>query len=83
MGEGDQVREDQAGVRRATATDRLVVRIPKFATTRGTFRCELRNLRTTSNSMISSAVLNLRFLNELAASYDRNFKFTALVVHNE
>ncbi len=53
--------------------------IPKFATTRGTFRCELRNLRTTSNSMISSAVLNLKFLNELAASYDRNFKFTALV----
>jgi hypothetical protein len=52
--------------------------IPKFATTRGTFRCELRNLRT-SNSMISSAVLNLKFLNELAASYDRNFKFTALV----
>jgi hypothetical protein len=28
--------------------------------------------------MISSAVLNLKFLNELAASYDRNFKFTAL-----
>ncbi len=52
--------------------------IPKFATTRGTFRCELRNLRTTSNSMISSAGLNLKFLNELAASYDRNFKFTAL-----
>jgi hypothetical protein len=24
MGEGDQVREDQAGMRRATATDRLV-----------------------------------------------------------
>jgi hypothetical protein len=56
--------------------------IPKFATTRGTFRCELRNLRTTSNSMISSAVLNLKFLNELAASYDRNFKFTALVALN-
>ncbi len=29
--------------------------------------------------MISSAVLNLMFLNELAARYDRNFKFTALV----
>jgi hypothetical protein len=29
--------------------------------------------------MISSAVLNLKFLNELAASYDRNFKFTALM----
>ncbi len=28
----------------------------------------------------SSAVLNLKFLNELAASYDRNFKFTALVM---
>src|ERR1700682_5809823 len=53
--------------------------IPKFATTRGTFSCELRNLRTTSNSMISSAVLNLKFLHELAASYDRNFKFPALV----
>src|SRR5204863_2849309 len=53
--------------------------IPKFVTTRSTLRCELRNLRTTSNSMISSAVLNLKFLNELAASYDRNFKFTALV----
>jgi hypothetical protein len=52
--------------------------IPKFATTRGTVRCELRNLRTTSNSMISSAGLNLKFLNELAASYDTNFKFTAL-----
>ena len=26
----------------------------------------------------SSAVLNLKFLNELAASNDRNFKFTAL-----
>ena len=52
--------------------------IPKFAITRGTFRCELRNQRTTSNSMISSAVLNLKFLNELAASNDRNFKCTAL-----
>ena len=28
--------------------------------------------------MNSSAVLNLKFLNELAASNDRNFKFTAL-----
>jgi hypothetical protein len=26
--------------------------IPKFVSTRGTFRYELRNLRTTSNSMI-------------------------------
>jgi hypothetical protein len=53
--------------------------IPKFASARVTFRCELRNLRTTSNFYDSSAVLNLKFLNELAASNDRNFKFTALV----
>ena len=31
------------------------------------------------HSMISGAGLNLKFLYELAASYDRNFKFTALV----
>ena len=53
--------------------------IPKFASARVTFGCELRNLRTTSNFYDSSAVLNLKFLNELAASNDRNSKFTALV----
>jgi len=29
----------------------------------------------------TSAVLNLKFLNELAGSNDRNFKFTALVIN--
>src|SRR6266545_4728524 len=52
--------------------------IPKFVSTCHTFRYELRNLRTTSTSMILVRFLNLKFLNELAAS-DRNFKFTALV----
>ncbi len=36
--------------------------IPKFASTCGTFGCELRNLGTTSNFIDSSAVLNLKFL---------------------
>jgi len=53
--------------------------IPKFASARVTFRCELRNLRTTSNFMILVRFLNLKFLNELAPSNDRNFKFTAPV----
>src|SRR6202040_2113432 len=53
--------------------------IPKFASAWVTFRCELRNLRTTSNFMILVRFLNLKFLNKLAASNDRNFKFTALV----
>ncbi len=52
--------------------------IPKFASARVTFRCELRNLRTTRQLYDPSAVLNLKFLNELVASNDRNLKFTAL-----
>jgi hypothetical protein len=35
--------------------------IPKFVSTRGTFRYELRNLRTTSNSMILVPLLNPKF----------------------
>ena len=53
--------------------------IPKFVNVRGILRYELRNLRTTSNSMNLVRLLNLRFLNELAATNDRNLKFAALV----
>ena len=52
--------------------------IPKFVSARGILRYELRNLRTTSNSMNLVRLLNLRFLNELAATNDRNLKFAAL-----
>ena len=41
--------------------------IPKFASYRGEFDCELRNQRSTSNSMILVRLLNLKFLNEYAA----------------
>ena len=41
--------------------------IPKFASYRGKFDCELRNQRSTSNSMILVRLLNLKFLNECAA----------------
>ena len=41
--------------------------IPKFASYRGEFDCELRNQRSTSNSMILVRFLNLKFLNEFAA----------------
>ena len=53
--------------------------IPKFVNARGMLWYELRNLRTTSNSMNLVRLLNLRFLNELAATNDRNLKFAALV----
>src|SRR5258705_4444278 len=51
--------------------------IPKFVNARGILRYELRNLRTTSNSMNRVRLLNLRFLNELAAANGRNLKFAA------
>src|SRR6266508_3514301 len=38
--------------------------IPKFASLRGTLSCELRNQRSTSKYMFSSAVLDLKFLYE-------------------
>jgi hypothetical protein len=41
--------------------------IPKFASYRGEFVCELRNRRSTSNFMILVRLLNLKFLNECAA----------------
>src|SRR5882672_5286280 len=56
--------------------------IPKFVNARGMLRYELRNLRTTSNSMNLVRLLNLRFLNELAATNDRNLKFAALVARS-
>jgi hypothetical protein len=43
------------------------VPIPKFASLCGTFVCELRNQRDTSNSMILVRSLDLKFLNERAA----------------
>ena len=46
--------------------------------TRGTFRCELRNCKDHLQRYDFSTVSNLSFQNELAASNDRNFKFTAL-----
>src|SRR5258705_3823531 len=52
--------------------------IPKLVNARGIIWYELRNLRTTSNSMNLVRLLNLRFLNELAATSDRNLKFAAL-----
>ena len=41
--------------------------MPKFASYRGEFDCKLRNQRSTSNSMILSAALNLKFLIECGA----------------
>ena len=41
--------------------------IPKFVSTRGAFRYELRNLRTTSNSMMLVPLLNPKFAIALAA----------------
>ena len=41
--------------------------IPKFASYRGEFDCELRNQRSTSNFMILVRFLNLKFLIEFAA----------------
>jgi hypothetical protein len=41
--------------------------IPKFVSARGTFRYELRNLRTTSNSMILVPLLNPKFAIAIAA----------------
>jgi hypothetical protein len=41
--------------------------IPKFVSGCGTLKYELRNRKTTSNFYDSSAGLNLKFLNELAA----------------
>src|SRR5713101_7232093 len=43
------------------------VPIPKFANTRGTLSCELRNQRDTSNSMILVPLLNPKFAIGLAA----------------
>ncbi len=45
--------------------------IPKFVSTRGTFRYELRNLRTTSNSMILVPPLNPKFAIAFAAQCAR------------
>jgi hypothetical protein len=52
--------------------------IPKFASTRGTSDANFGIKRGTSNFMILVRFLNLKFLHELAAPNDRNFKFTAL-----
>ena len=41
--------------------------IPKFVSTRGTLRYELRNPRTTSNSMILAPLLNPKFAIVFAA----------------
>jgi hypothetical protein len=41
--------------------------IPKFVNARGILQYELRNLRTTSNSMNLVRLLNLKFLNTFAA----------------
>ena len=43
------------------------VPIPKFANTRGTLSCELRNQRDTSNFMILVPLLNPKFANGLGA----------------
>src|SRR5437899_2498091 len=45
--------------------------IPKFVSTRSTFRYELRNLRTTSNSMILVPLLNPKFATAFAAQCAR------------
>src|SRR2546426_11760448 len=47
------------------------VPIPKFATTRGTLSCELRNQRDTSNSMILVPLLNPKFAIALPARLSR------------
>src|SRR5262249_16007981 len=44
------------------------VPIPKFAHPRGILKCELWNQRDTSNVMILVRSLDLKFLNELAAT---------------
>ena len=54
--------------------------IPKFASTLGKFRCELRKLRTTSNSMILVPLLNPKFAIKLAFTLCANFGFGALGV---
>ena len=70
---------DRAAVRRRTGSGDqgrgllrqgsrgLVAPIPKFVSARGTFGDELRNLRTTSNSMILVPLLNPRFASAFAA----------------
>src|SRR5262249_8447452 len=45
--------------------------IQKFVSTRGTFRYELRNLRTTSNSMFLVPLLNPKFATAFAAQCAR------------
>jgi len=63
-----------------TSQRRLVLRFPKFALTLRHTQCELRKQRSTSNPMISSAALNLKFLKRaLRQNCCRNFKFAALV----
>ena len=77
-GRGDGERADKSSC--ALAWRATSGPIPKFVNARGILRYELRNLRTTSNSMNLVQLLNLRFLNELAATNDRNLKFAALVL---
>src|SRR6516162_7698427 len=55
--------------------------IPKFVSTRGTFRYELRNLRTTSNSIILVPLLNPKFATAFAARCARTSGFGALARH--
>ena len=45
-----------------------IIPIPKFARTRGTLLCELRNQRDTSNSMILVPLLNPKFATAALAS---------------
>ena len=57
--------------------------IPKFAQCSGHVRMRTSESRTTGDFYNSRAVLNLKFLKELAASNDRNFKFAATSLGKE
>ena len=53
--------------------------IPKFVSYRGTLVYELRNLRTTSNSMILVPLLNPKFADRICRTMCANFGFGARV----
>src|SRR5262245_56721645 len=55
--------------------------IPKLPGTRGTFVCELRNPRTTGNSMISSAPFEPADRDRFYRTMCANFGFGALIGH--
>jgi hypothetical protein len=54
------------------------VPIPKFANPCGRLRCELRNQRDTSNSMILVPLLNAKFAKRTHPPDRANFGFAAL-----